>query len=81
MTTNTEASVLHHHGIEGEGQTLVDNAREAGLIWACLGCGSVGGINPTAPLGNHPTFEAARAATRDWAPEGTWECCGDTIVY
>lgn len=40
--------VLNSHGITGTGDTLTDNARKAGLIYACLGCGSVGGIDPNA---------------------------------
>lgn len=74
-TKNTEVSVLAHHGIVAAGgQNLTDAARDAGLIYACLGCGSVGGIDPE-------RGEAARTLTRDYAPEGAWECCGDTIVY
>lgn len=75
MATNTytEQEVLAHHGIAGVGGTLIDNAREAGLIYACLGCGSVGGTDPA-------EGEAARVRTRD-AVE--WDCCPDSdlIIY
>lgn len=82
MSNYTEAEALAFHGIHAGGQyALVDNARAAGLIYVCLECASVGGIDPEAPLGNHASFEAARQATRDHAPEGTWECCGETVVY
>lgn len=49
MNTRTLMQVLTHHGITSatdSEDTATDNAREAGLIYACLGCGSVGGINP-----------------------------------
>lgn len=47
-------------------------AHEAGIFYVCLDCGSVGGINPDAPLGNHADVDAARVATRD----NLWiQCC------
>lgn len=79
-TKHTEASVLAHHGIAPlvgiSDDKRTDLARSAGLIFACLGCGSVGGINPEGG-------ETARQLTRDYAPEGSWECCVDdvTCVY
>lgn len=79
----TLTNVLHHHGIMGEGDTLTDNAREAGIIYACLGCGSIGGIDPMTVA---PTeVEAARQGTRDcidWdAPESV--CCpgSDRVLF
>ena len=71
--TYTAEAALHHHGIKGEGNSLTDNAREAGVIYVCLGCGSIG----TVPEG---TPEAHRIATRD---AFEWDCCedADTILY
>ena len=68
-------NVLHHHGIMGEGDTLTDNAREAGIIYACLGCGSVGGVPEGTP-------EAARIATRECVDRDMW-CCEDAtqVIY
>lgn len=84
-TKNTETAVLAHHGIVATpGQNLPDLARAAGLIYACLGCGSVGGINPDAPLGEHASVEAARVATRDSIGMEQFEdCCpdDDCIIY
>ena len=75
MTSTTNAtlvSTLAHHGIclpSDSDDTATDNAREAGLIYACLGCGTVGGIDPT-------QGEAARVATRD-ALDHDELCCED----
>lgn len=68
-------SVLHHHGITGEGDTLTDNAREAGIIYACLGCGSVGGVPASAG-------EDARQTTRD-SLDWDYLCCedADQVIY
>jgi hypothetical protein len=71
---HTMESVLAHHGIEGEGVSLIDNAREAGFIYACLGCGSVGTINPDT-IAPFPTLRAAAAATRDAIEI---DCCPDS---
>lgn len=69
----TLENVLHHHGIVGTGDTLTDNAREAGIIYACHGCGSIGGIDP---MTVSPTeVEAARRGTRDAIDFDTFECC------
>lgn len=76
-TKHTEASVLAHHGIAPlvgiSDDQRTDAARAAGLIYACLGCGTVGGINPE-------DGEAARIRTRD---AFDFECCADddTILY
>lgn len=88
-TENTTASVLAHHGIDVVGKTdesIVDDARAAGLIYACLGCGSVGGIDPDAPLGDYPNVEAARAATKGAilaVDDEAFDCCpdADTILF
>ncbi len=73
MTSTTSlVSVLAHHCITlptSTPDTATDDAREAGLIYACLGCGSVGGIDPT-------EGEAARVATRD-ALDHDMLCCED----
>lgn len=77
--TNTDltlANVLAHHGFEVVGKsddTLTDDAREAGLIYACLGCGSIGGVEAGTP-------EADRVRTRD---AFDFECCADntTILF
>lgn len=83
MTTTknaTEASVLAHHGIVAAvGQTLSDAALDAGLIYACLGCGSVGGTDPA-------DGDLARMRTRDAilaADPYAFDCCedADTIIY
>lgn len=77
-TKNTETTVLAHHGIVAAGgQNLTDEARAAGLIYACLGCGSVGGTDPS-------DGEAARVSTRDAIdPDSFGDCCpdDDTIIY
>jgi hypothetical protein len=80
--TNTEASILAHHGIASLSMTddqRTDAARAAGLVSLCLGCGTVQGINP-ADLAGHPDAETARRATRDHVDT---DCCpdADTIVY
>lgn len=78
----TEAVVLANHGITGD--NLTDAARAAGLIYACLGCGTVGGIDVDAPLGDYVTVEDARMGTRNallsW---DALDCCNDatTVVY
>jgi uncharacterized metal-binding protein len=90
-TQNTETTVLAHHGIvAAQGENIIDVAREAGLIYACLGCGSVGGI---APLGNShylastwASQEQNRADSRDAIldeDEHAFDCCSDadTIIY
>lgn len=63
MTTATEnlSTILAHHGFDVVGKsddTLTDDARAAGLIYACTGCGTVGGILAS-------DGEAARVRTRD----------------
>lgn len=77
----TLTNVLHYHGVTGTGDTLTDNAREAGIIWACLGCGSIAGINPltVAPC----DVEPARRGTRDAIDFDAFECCEgeDMIVF
>lgn len=77
--TNTIENVLGHHypALVGKtGDTLTDDARALGVIWACLGCGSVGGTDPA-------HGEAARVRTRDHINFDVWECCpdADTIVF
>ena len=71
--------VLTHHGIIDESTptgSIIDVARTAGIVYACLGCASVGGVSPR-------EGEAARAATRDAIDFDVWECCPgmDLIVY
>jgi hypothetical protein len=80
-TKNTETTVLAHHGIvAGAGQNLADVARDHGVIYACLGCGSI----LTAPEGM--TTEGYRAAnpwfSRDLQAEWA-ECCADedSVIY
>lgn len=86
MSNHTEASVLAHHGIAPLTMTddqRTDAARAAGLIFACLGCGTVQGINP-ADLQGHADTESARIATRDYLHgQDAIECCpdADSIVY
>jgi len=77
----TLTDVLHHHGIPGTGDTLTDNAREAGLIWACHGCGSVAGINPLTVAPGE--VEVARKGTRDAIDFDVFECCegADLTVF
>lgn len=80
-TKNTEVSVLAHHGIvAADGQNLADVARDNGVLWACLGCGSISG----APQGM--TTEDYLAANPWLTPDlrDEWaECCpdADSIVY
>lgn len=87
--TNTDMNlndVLAHHGYDVLGKSedaVTDDMRAAGLIYACLGCGSVGGIDP-ANLGGHPDVETARRATRDHIdPDAFGDCCPDntTIIF
>lgn len=68
----TMESVLIHHGI----LPTVDDAREAGLIYACLGCGTVAGINPA-------DGEAGRIATKNEINWDEFDCCPefDTILF
>lgn len=83
-TTLTLAGVLAWHGITvtpmawamSPHDAQVDAAREAGLIYACLGCGTVGGITPG-------DGEDARRATREHLGLDALECCpdADTIVF
>ena len=70
------SAVLAHHGVVGiSDDNLTDNAREAGLIYACLSCGTVGGISAA-------DGEAARVRTRDqFGDTSVWECCGDTVIF
>ena len=80
-TKNTETTVLAHHGIVAAGgQNLADAARDAGLLWACLGCGSVAGAEPglTTEAYYAASDPGARDLVREWA-----ECCpdADSIVY
>lgn len=86
--TNTDLTLTevlsNHFAVGGKtDETIADDARALGLIFACLGCGSVGGINPDAPLGEHASVEAARVATRDHINPRDFECCGDntTILF
>lgn len=71
----TLTDVLHHHNIAGTGDTLTDNAREAGLIWACHGCGSVAGIDPLTVAPGE--VEVARVGTRDAIDFDAFDCCPD----
>ena len=86
-TKNTETTVLAHHGIVAAGgQNLIDAAREAGIIYACLGCGTVGGIDATADPFPSMSVEAARVATKEAilaADLYAFDCCpdADTILY
>lgn len=73
MSLSTE-NVLHHHGIIGTGDTLTDNAREAGVILICHGCGTVTGIDMSV------SDESARIATRDSLDLDDWNCCEDENV-
>lgn len=83
-TQHTEESVLAHHGIRvgGTVTNLIDAARDAGLIYACLGCGSVGGIDVTADPFPAISVEMARVNTRE-AMDPDYFCCPDAnqIVY
>lgn len=84
MSNYTHSEVLAHHGIKVLDPTednLTDAAREKGLIFACLECGSVAGINVDAPLGDYPSVEAARAGTRDSLDLDTLCCDGVQYVY
>ena len=68
--TYTESQALNHHGI-GVGLTgdaLTDAARQAGIVSACLGCGTVVAV----PTG---TSEAARAR---FAKAFDFSCCADS---
>lgn len=71
--TTTAAAVLAHHGITGEGDSLIDNAREAGIIAACLGCGTI-------VVGPKGSTMAERAVIRDTFD---FDCCDDaeTVLY
>lgn len=75
-TENLRTVLAHHIEVVGISENAVnDSARDAGLVWACLGCGSVGGINPA-------DGEAARIRTRDqFGDTSYWECCGDTVIF
>lgn len=84
MAADTLARVLIDHGIVADAELpmaeLREAARAAGLIYACLDCGTVGGINPEAERGSHATLEDARVATRD-ALDVSWVCCQRTMVF
>jgi hypothetical protein len=67
------AEVLLHHGVITDATpeaSVTDEARAAGLIHACLGCGSVAAINPA-------DGEAARVRTRDHIDWDAYDCCPD----
>lgn len=81
MNAYTLTEALHRHGIHGTGDTLTDNAREAGIVYACLGCGSIGYVDVP---DNWPTArEQARIATREAIDWDAFECCidADTATF
>lgn len=76
MNRYTMAQVLNHHGIGNarmSEDTLTDAARAAGIVHACLGCGTVVAV----PTG---TSEAAR---QRFAQAYDFSCCNnsDDIVF
>lgn len=80
-TKNTETTVLAHHGIAAAGgQNLTDVARDHGILWACLGCGSVAGAAPG--LSTEDWHAASGPDSRDLVAEWA-ECCpdADSIIY
>lgn len=73
MNNHTEAAVLAHHALPA----TADDAREAGLVALCLGCGTVTCVTA------QPTT-AETEAQRAWARENLdLDCCpdADTILY
>lgn len=81
--TNTESlvSVLAHHRVcapSATEQTATDDARAMGILWACLGCGSVG----CAPVGMTTEQYAASDYIRDLIHEWA-ECCphAESVVF
>jgi hypothetical protein len=81
MTTNTERSVLAHHGIAAPAhRSIVDTARDHGVLTACLGCGTV----VVAPEGfSTEDYYQAQPWARETIASGAWDCCPDaeTITY
>lgn len=86
MATYTEIEVIAHHhpevgGISGD--TLTDFAREQGLIYACLDCGTVGGISTDLGYAHalgYDSVERARSHTRDNLDVDNL-CCDHVILY
>lgn len=87
MNTYTEAEALNHHGIGVglDGDALTDAARQAGIISACLGCGTVVGMaDPIVVCGAEVTDPVRREITRKaYAAHYDFSCCPDSddILY
>jgi len=83
-TKNDLSSVLAHHGFDVLGksdETVIDDMRAVGMIYACLGCGSVGQMRDDQwQAAGYASMEEARVATRD---NYDFECCSDseTILF
>ena len=75
-TKNTPATVLAHHGIVAVGQnSLEDAARDHGILWACMGCGSVTGAQPG--LTTEDWHAASGPDSREMVAEWAEGCCPD----
>lgn len=81
--TNTESlvSVLAHHSVclpsDTEDQAT-DAARDLGLLWACLGCGSVASAPAGMTTEQYVTSDYLRELIHEWA-----ECCphAESVVF
>lgn len=86
MTTTQSLSlvnILAHHGVcapDAEYPTMVDAARERGVVLACHGCGTV----IIAPEGlTTEQYHAEQPWVREVMESGEWDCCenADTTVF